>query len=868
MRRIAAAFFSVSVAALAAAPQAPARPQPQASARAGVDLVTVDVGVIDSTGAPIDHLTPDDFSLTVNGRRRALTTAEFVDLRRTGDRVDPERAKFSSNQGLAPGRAIQIVIDEGNIHASSGGTVVASAYQFIDALSGTDRVSVEFIPGTGPLTGFTSNHALVKELIANRVDAIAKANITLNHTAQAQAAVTLLSLRSIIERLASHVNAPTTLALITEGLAIDTDADDLAWVAPLTSAAHVNLYVLQLDDQHVIGDGLNRLAGQARGAVLPVAATAASAFARLDRELSGYYLLSFEPDPADRDGQPHTVSVTVTRPGATVRARPQFTVAPAAPAMTAQAHLVQVLKSPLPIADVGLKLTTFTFRDDDTKKLKVLITTEIDRSFNPAGDFLLGCLVTDSRGTLVGSQLERALALPTADDVGRPQRYTGAFVLDPGRYNVKVAVIDPDGRAGSVERAFSAALVPAGPLRLGELMLAEVVGQTAKPSVDGRINADSLMAYAEVYSDSGSALKNTTIGVEIGRTENDTPIERAPLKFSDRSFEGKRAAEGRIPIEMLPAGDYIARAVSTVNGKVVGQVTRPFTVTHAASSVTTPEPAPGSAPATRSAGPNATGERISFTSAIDDFDVASVLTPRVVSFFVDRMNIVGQPQLPAELTPSIQAARSGRFVELRQLLATAPAHPATTFLTGIAKMSVGDLPAAEASLRETLKTSPEFFPAAFYLGAAYAETGRDADAVAIWQTALITDASAPFVYTLLGDAMLRLHRTADAIGLLREAAALWPDAGEVAMRFGTALAQGGQAANALKVLDPYLQTHATDVDRLMLAMRLVYEARSANRPIDTVENDRARFHRYFAAYEQTGGPQLELARQWKAIIDR
>jgi predicted Zn-dependent protease len=116
--------------------------------------------------------------------------------------------------------------------------------------------------------------------------------------------------------------------------------------------------------------------------------------------------------------------------------------------------------------------------------------------------------------------------------------------------------------------------------------------------------------------------------------------------------------------------------------------------------------------------------------------------------------------------------------------------------------------------------------------------------------------------------MLRLHRTADAIGLLREAVLLWPDADDVAMRFGTALAQGGQGADALKVLDPYLLKHATDQDRLMLAMRIIYEAKSAGHPIDTAETDRERFARYYTAYEKTGGPQLALATDWKKVVDR
>ncbi|TAK15054.1 MAG: VWA domain-containing protein [Acidobacteria bacterium] len=929
MRRAALAMFLAGTAALAAAPQQ----QPQATFRSGVDLVAVDVSAVDRTGKPVDDLKPEDFVLKVDGKPRRLSSAEFINLRRTDDGIDPERAKFSTNQGLKPGRLILIVIDEGNIHKGNGRNVIAAATKFIDGLSASDRVSVEFVPGTGPLVGFTANHRLVKEMLMNGVGKMVEAEVTrrvglveaftfvregpesrvylemidreclggrntttnleqcktelanrarlLYQTSRAQAANSLLSLRAIIQRLAASSTTQKTLVLMTEGIAIDRDAADLAWVAPLTSMAQVNLYALQIDgsftdasmssqspthyaDHDLYKEGLDRLTGEARGLVLPVAVNASSAFARLDLELSGYYLLSFEPDLVDRDGKAHDISVKVNRPGVTVRARPQFAVAPPAADKTIDEQLIDALKNPLPVSDVGLKVTTFTFRDDETKRLKVLVSTEIDRSFNPSGDFALGCLMTDAGGSLVGSQFEKALAVPSKDDEGRPQRYTGAFVVDPGIYSVKIAVVDPKGRAGSIERTFNAKLESAGQLRLGELMLAEIVGRSARPSVDGRINADTLMAYAEVYSDAAAALQGATLSIEIGKTENDPAVERAALKFSDRKFEGKRTAEGAVPIAMLPAGDYIARAVATIDGKTVGQVTRPFTVTHAEASA----PAPGPAPTSTIGAATAPGERITFASKIDDFDRDAVLSPRVVSFFVDRMNIVGQPQLPAGLAPSIQAAKAGRFVELQQALATAPAHPATFFLAGIAKMAQGDLPAAEASLKETLRASPEFFPAAFYLGASYAATGRDADAVAIWQTALITDAGAPFVYTLLGDAMMRLRKTADAIGLLREAAILWPDVDDVTMRFGTALAQGGQSADALKVLGPYLEKHAADQDRLMLAMRLLYEARSAGRPIDSVENDRAKFNRYFDAYARTNGPQLALAKQWKAIIDR
>lgn len=912
-----------ALARLGAAPQ-------QATFRSAVDLVAVDVSIVDDNGKPVDDLRPEEFALKVDGRPRKLSSAQFISLRRTRDDADPERTAYSTNQNARPGRRILIVVDEANIHQGTGRNVMKAASDFIDGLNPTDRVSLEFIPGTGPLVGFTSNHRLVKQLLNNGVgkmiEASASSKIGLSEAmvlmrdgqnskvwadvidreclglesvassyvnckqnlanearlvwqeSRAQASNSLLSLRAIVERMRG-AQTPTTMVLVTEGLVVEPTSTELNWVAPATSSAQINLFALALDgsfadasmqrispthyeDRQLYTEGLDRLTASARGTVLPIAVSAKSVFARLDLEISGYYLLSFEPALVDRDGKAHDISVAVSRPGVTVRSRPQFAVTPPPATATPEQALVDTFKNPLPVADVGMKLTTYTYRDDASKRLRVLVSVEVDRTLNRAGEFAFGYIVTDARGALAASQFE-TLTPASRDDEGRPQRYSGAVMLDPGIYTVKAAAADGTGHAGSVERTFDARLTTAGPLRLGDLLLAEVAGRSAKPTVDGRIGGNTVMAYAEIYADQNGPLSNATLAIEVGRTEDDSPIETAPMRFTDRKGEGKRTAEGAIPVAMLASGDYVARVVASVDGKVVGRTSRPFTVAHAA--VTTPVAGPAPATTLSAAAP----ERITFATRIDAFNTDAVLAPRVVGFFVDRMNMVGLPQMPAVLEPAIAAAKAGRFVELQQSLTTAPAgHPATAFLTGVVKLSQGDMDAADAALRTALATSPDFFPASFYLGAALAARGRDADAIRVWQTALITEANAPFVYTLLGDAMLRAKRTDDAIGLLREAVILWPDVDDVAMRLGTALAQGNHAADALKVLDPYLASHPTDQDRLMLAMRLIFDAASAGTPIESVNQDKARFARYFAAYETTGGAQLALAMSWKKVVER
>lgn len=76
------------------------------------------------------------------------------------------------------------------------------------------------------------------------------------------------------------------------------------------------------------------LAAMTGGFSAPVEVPAA-AFTRLEREISGVYLLAFEAVAADRDGKPHAIEVKIAgRPRLTLRARQQFLLEPAAPTET------------------------------------------------------------------------------------------------------------------------------------------------------------------------------------------------------------------------------------------------------------------------------------------------------------------------------------------------------------------------------------------------------------------------------------------------------------------------------------------------------------------------------------------------------
>ena len=200
-----------------------------------------------------------------------------------------------------------------------------------------------------------------------------------------------------------------------------------------------------------------------RGTVFPVVGSADNAFARLALELSGYYLLSFEPESGDRDGKPHKIKVRVPgRSGVDIRARSQFSI-DAPGSRTDDAILKETLQAPMLASEIGLKLATYTLRDPGERQAP-----------HPDGrrDRSLGQSRRQARARLQPRR-RQGTARSTARSIAQVktpispetaiQRYTGFILSDAtGTHTLKIAVVDERGRRGSVEHSFRAALTPVG----------------------------------------------------------------------------------------------------------------------------------------------------------------------------------------------------------------------------------------------------------------------------------------------------------------------------------------------------------------------------------------------------------------------
>lgn len=396
----------------------------------------------------------------------------------------------------------------------------------------------------------------------------------LAHNARSQGAQSLDALKRLLLRLAD-LEGPKTLVLLSEGLIAEPQLVDMTDLAVLAQQARASIYVLQLDspvtdaaatrlsptladDFRVRADGLARVAGAGGGALYQLVGTDPSPFARLLRELAGYYLLAFEVAPSDRDGRAHRINVRVARPGVTVRARPAFRAAPAPTAPPSiEDRLVQLLRAARLVTELPLRVAVVNGLAGGGAIRSVIVveagTTDDDVTY--------AAVIVDDKGLVVTSSTARSTT----------GRHVFPAALAPGRYLLRAAAIGATGREGTVERVLEARLPSeANGMRWSDLTLAEPAaapGQAGLP-IAGLTRSARIAASIEIYAD-GPAVPlvrfelNAAGGGAAARQIDAAPSRQAP---------GTWTAGAEFDLGDLPAGRYVVTA-RLPHGQ---SLTRPF----------------------------------------------------------------------------------------------------------------------------------------------------------------------------------------------------------------------------------------------------------------------------------------------------
>lgn len=698
---------------------------------------------------------------------------------------------------------------------------------------------------------------------------------------------TIAALEGLLTSLA-QLRTPINIVMISEGLFVARDRQSMREIGRRAAEARTTVHIIRpgqsyfdMDDNAAPGvsrfyddgllsEGLEQLAAQTRGTLATVNTSATSAFDRLGRELSGYYLLGFEPTDADRRGKEHRIRVAVKPRGLTVRARPTFvlreteaTAVAAAAAMTPMEQLGEVLRQPLPSRGLPMRVATYTNIDSGSAKLRVVISAEFG---DPAGtpiELPTGMVVLDKNDRVVFNRAGMTMLAPASVRGESPRLILTSLLLDPGDYTLRVAAVDEQGRAGSVHHTINARLTrTGGGLSVSDLMLVPQSpngDELPRPRPTGIIDTETLTAMVEMSGKDTNLLSRSRATIEIADAENGNALVSVEARQAMRS-NNLRAFAATLRLAVLPPGEYIARAILKAPGQPDLRLVRPFLMAPVAAdttavSVDTRVPLDPDAPP-------APLPEVKIFAPVPRFVRATVLMPGVVAPFLDGLAALHPPSPAVE--ELIAKARAGQFAPPAEPGGTPDDELNLAFLRGLEALNKGEVPQAAAWFQQTLKGASGFLGAAFYLGATHAALGRDKEAVGAWQMALLSE-NPGAVYPVLVDALLRMGDGRQAVDLIEEAPSAWASDNDRIRREATALAMLGDYNGALpKLIDLLENTKNDDQPLLFIGIQVLYHLHVQDKGLSP--DNTARFRSYVERHQSLGGPDRAIVETWRRFV--
>jgi VWFA-related protein len=665
------------------------------------------------------------------------------------------------------------------------------------------------------------------------------------------------SLRGLSDLLLglSVIEGSKTLILLSEGMVLDSPSD-LDQVIRAAAYARVTVHVLVLDvprhditvsrlaptateDRDMQVQGLGDLAAGTRGSLYYVAGTGETIFERLASETLAYYMLGVEQVPGDRDDRQHRIDVEVRRRNVTVRSRRAFVLSSATTTRRkAEETLMDALKSPFGVAEVPLRVTTFTQKDRSSDKARIVIAADVGQPGGEPEEFTLGYVLLDGEGKVVSGNIDkRVLSVPNGLQTS-PRDYLTEALVDPGNYSLRFGVVDATGRRGGVIREVNAWKLGGEEFALGDLLIGDAGSDATgriRPGVEPRIDAN-VGAFLELYSTTPAVLEATTVNFEIADDQDSAALLAAPAQMVAGPEPTHRIGQGVVSASLLPPGRYVARARVLRGTNVAGVLVRPFILD---------APPGGAAPV-----PFMRGN-------VAKFDSRVTLQRDLVQSMLDSV----EKRSPALKGP-VAEARAGRYGAAALEALTSGEDTAAAFFKGLEWYSKGQLNEAATQFQLAAGPRRDFFAAAFYLGSVFAAAGRDRDAAGVWQMAIGKEPRPVVAYILLADARLRDGQPDSVIDVLKPAHEQNPADDEIGQRLAAAYLMTGRYQEALPVLDRYLTRHPTDQTALFAAVFAQYHVVSRERLV-LPDADQAKLARYVRAYQ---GPYQPLLAKYLQIM--
>ncbi len=380
----------------------------------------------------------------------------------------------------------------------------------------------------------------------------------------------------------------TTLGDLSIGVAGFADSQPVNPDAPGPNATGIGLSGLR-NELFLSQMNLRALAEETNGYAAVNSNDFTSAFDRIVRDNSSYYVLAYYPAQNRRDGKFHRIQVRVSRPGVTVRARRGY-IAPrvrsvsarATPGASASAAVTEAINSPIAVSGISMRVFAAPFKGT-APNASVLFGVEMsgrDLSLDNGAKIEVAYFAVDASGKTRGGRSDTITLNLRPESRARVEenglRFLNRLDVPPGRYTLRVAVRDvTGGNVGSLSYDlevpdFSKSALSMSGLALtsmsgSALMTARLDEQTRSllpaPATALRTfpQNDELALLAEVYERAGTQPHAVDI-ISIVRSDEGTVVFKHEEERQSSELQGASGGYGyqaRIPLTDLPPGLYV-----------------------------------------------------------------------------------------------------------------------------------------------------------------------------------------------------------------------------------------------------------------------------------------------------------------------
>ncbi len=244
----------------------------------------------------------------------------------------------------------------------------------------------------------------------------------------------------------------------------------------------------------------------------------------------------------------------------------------------------KALRAPLTMNDIPMRLATWTYKEPGRPRVRLLITAEVERNASQPLDYTAGFILVDRNNRVTASNVDKRRSSASDSDPGDRGVFAGALPIDPGRYLLRFAAADSEGRLGSVERKLDALQMDGPGLASAICWCRRRLGRSRRPP--GAVDRAASRQRPSGGDGRGLCAPRRRCSKGCRRRSTSLPtrtpsrLTSAPMQIASGPLRGNRiGVQALVSTAALPPGRYLARATHRRRAASrSGHFVRPFRV--------------------------------------------------------------------------------------------------------------------------------------------------------------------------------------------------------------------------------------------------------------------------------------------------